>query len=138
MRGAHHRVVVFFAVLVACASASAARLEGEWGGEGQASLSVEGDVVQMSFPCAAGRVDGAIPLDGEGRFDVPGTYTHVQGQAPAEGPRRPSSESVRFRGRVNGDKLALSVHFTQSNMPAEHFALTRGAAAHVPVCGGAA
>ena len=92
----------------------------------------------MSFPCASGRVEGSILIDANGRFDVAGTYAPMHGRAPSDDVSRPAAEAVRYEGRVSGEELALSVHHTDPNMPAEHFALTRGAPAHVPDCGGAA
>src|SRR5436190_18728141 len=81
-----------FAALSICAAAACGsrlptapdttgRLDGDWGGIG-ASLSVRGDAADLDFPCATGRIDGAIPLDGHGAFDVPGTYTPGQGAPP--------------------------------------------------------
>lgn len=121
------------ATFVACATpvSSPQRLEGVWGGD-QVQLEAAADGVSIQFPCAAGRIDPAIQLDANGRFDVAGTFIRIHPVRHSDGEGRPRAEPVRYTGKVTGDELALSLHFENSND--EHFTLTRGQTVHVPVC----
>ena len=56
---------------------------GSWGGQ-HVGLTVTAAATTIEFDCAHGRIEGAIPLDARGRFDVSGTFVLEHG-----GPARP-------------------------------------------------
>ena len=90
------------------ASAASRRVRpGEWGAEHVAfSVSEEGAAVE--FDCAHGRVDGPLPLDRRGRFEVEGRYVP---ERPGPVHRDASTEGrpARYRGAVRGRVLTLRV-----------------------------
>jgi hypothetical protein len=125
-------VCIVFAV--SCGSASApsgvdagqppaAVRAGAWGGTGVA-LEVAGDGGFVEFDCAHGRLTAALTADDDGRFDVPGTYVRERGgpQGGADDPGRPA----RYRGRVAGESMTLTVAFDDASDPFGPFALTYG------------
>ncbi len=60
--------------LVAAAEGEPPRVaEGAWGGTGIA-LTVDAGGGRFELDCAHGTIDAALSLDGDGSFDVPGTF----------------------------------------------------------------
>ena len=84
--------------------------EGIWGGRGVA-LRVRAEGAGVEFDCAHGEIEGGVELDGEGRFDVRGTFVPEGGpvSVPVEGVAAEKSFTARYRGRVEGDEMTLEV-----------------------------
>jgi hypothetical protein len=76
---------------------------GTWGAE-SAGLLVRTDGAHGHIGCTLGDVNGAIPLDDEGRFDVAGEW-NVDAFPIDRGVRHPA----RLSGRSDGRTLTLSV-----------------------------
>ena len=94
---------------------SSARVRlGIWGGEA-AGLQVTESGGTASFLCGQGTIDEPMLLDRDGRFDVSGT---LEGKLP---PSRPA----RYSGRVDGDRIILTVRLRDSDFEATH-SLTYG------------
>ena len=87
-------------LLASCATGGRPPLDrvpaGTWGGE-DAGLIVTADGAHAHVGCTVGDVAGPIPLDGEGRFDVAGTYD-VDAFPIDRGILHPA----RFTGRTDG------------------------------------
>ena len=81
---------------------------GTWGGD-DAGLIVSADAAHAHVGCTAGDISGEIALDGEGRFEVPGTYD-VDAFPVARGLLHPA----RFTGRTDGRTLAFTVRLTDT------------------------
>jgi hypothetical protein len=81
---------------------------GTWGGE-DAGLVVGADGAHAHVGCTAGDIEGEIALDGEGRFDVPGTYD-VDAFPVSRGIVHPA----RFTGRTDGRRLSFTVRLTDN------------------------
>jgi len=105
-------------------------LSGTWGGR-EAALIISKGGADLTFACGAGHVKGAIALHRDGRFEVAGTFMQLRGAAPPRGQSVPE-QRVRYRGRVSGKTLTLTVQFPDSH---QTYTLTRGAADEVPRCG---
>lgn len=79
---------------------------GTWGGD-TAILEVVTGGADIEFECAQGRIDGPIPIDRHGEFEVTGTFA-PQGPGPSRDD--PSSVSkVSYHGRLKGATLTLTV-----------------------------
>jgi hypothetical protein len=103
-------------VLVLCAAAcgTSGRVPldrvpaGTWGGD-DAGLIVSADGAHAHVGCTAGDISGEIPLDGEGRFDVAGTYD-VDAFPVSRGLLHPA----RFTGQTDGRTLVFTVRLTDT------------------------
>jgi hypothetical protein len=122
-------------LFVACSASTAAttHLDGVWGGAHEL-LTIGADSATLDVPCATARIEHPIIVDAGGRFDVDASWTTIRPVVPAEGDRRPLKETVRIRGEVRADELALTVHFTDPNRMSEQFTMTRGRTTRVPLC----
>jgi hypothetical protein len=120
-----------FVCAAACSHASS--IDGEWGGS-QASMAITAEGAMLEFPCATGRIEGAVDPDGDGRFDAEGTYSRLRGIAPSDesGVPAPSSATVRYTGEAHGDEMTITIRFRDAE--SETYVLKRGASATVPQC----
>ena len=81
---------------------------GTWGGD-DAGLIVRAEGAHAHVGCTNGDVTGEIPLDSEGRFDVPGIY-NVDAFPVDRGIRHPA----RLAGRTDGRTLTFTVRLTDT------------------------
>jgi hypothetical protein len=128
---------VLAVVAIACASASASpaqegALAGSWGGP-HISLELTVDGGHLEYDCAHGTVDGPVVPDREGRFAAAGTHTAEHGGPVREG-EEGQGRRARYRGRVSGKTLTLTVTLADSNEEIGTFTLTRDAAPRLTKC----
>jgi hypothetical protein len=96
-------------LLAACGSRSvtppdATKLSlGTWGGE-DAGVIVEDSVAHVHIACTFGNFPAPVPLDGELRFTVDGSYV-LRAYPVQTGPPLPA----QFAGVVQGDRLTLTI-----------------------------
>ena len=76
---------------------------GTWGGENAGAI-VDDTIVHVHIGCTLGNFPPPAVIDGEGRFNVEGSYT-LRAYPIAVGPSVPAV----FTGVVNGTELTLSV-----------------------------
>jgi hypothetical protein len=107
------------------------RLVGQWGGDG-ANVVAREDGVTIELPCAVGRIDGEVPLDRRNEFDVAGTLRAFGGARPSPESGAVAPRPVRFRGRITGERLALTI--VSPDAAVREFTLQQGAEARVPLC----
>jgi hypothetical protein len=105
---------------------------GVWGGA-HVRMEVGGGGVNLEFDCAAGNVGRPVALDGEGRFDVKGTYS-MQHPGPVLRDEGANSRPARYAGRVRGDALTLTVTLADPEEDAGTFTLTRGDEGRLTKC----
>lgn len=106
--------------------------EGLWGGA-HLRMNVSGDSASLEFDCAHGEITAPFVLNAEGRFDLPGTYTR-EGPGPIRIGREPSARPARYAGRVEGERMTLSVRLEGSDKPLGQYTLTRGDEGMVVKC----
>lgn len=94
--------------------------EGTWGGD-DAGMIVVSDGAHVHVGCTLGDIPRAIPLDGDGRFDVPGTY-NVDAFPVDRGIRHPA----RFTGRTDGRTLTFTARLTDTGQTFESGVLHLG------------
>ena len=123
------------ALAVSCAMASTAKdgaLRGRWGGlHISLELTAEGGTIE--YDCAYGMIDGPVVPDREGRFEAAGTHTAERGGPVREGEEK-QRRPARYRGKVSGKTLTLTVTLTDSNEEIGTFTLTRGAVPRLMKC----
>ena len=81
---------------------------GTWGGD-EAGLIVGMGTAHAHVGCTAGDFPSELPLDGEGRFDVTGTYD-VDAFPVSRGILHPA----RLAGRTDGRTLTFTVRLTDT------------------------
>lgn len=106
--------------------------EGLWGGM-HLRLSVRGDGAGLEFDCAHGEISAPFTLDGEGRFDLPGTYTR-EGPGPIRIGREPTARPAHYAGRVEGERMILSVRLEGSDKQLGEYTLTHGDEGRIVKC----
>jgi hypothetical protein len=94
---------------------------GPWGGE-KVIFEVVADGADLEFECARGRISKPIKLDGNGDFDLPGTFG-AEGRGPSRDDASSAAEA-RYKGHVQGDTMTLNVTIGDRKMGP--FTLTRG------------
>jgi hypothetical protein len=107
-------------------------LLGSWGGDG-AGIEITADGARLEFDCAHGTIDEPIRIDDAGRFEAKGTYVREE-----PGPTRKEDrggEPARFRGKVEGDSLSLTLELPGSDRSPSPFTLTRGRLPRIRSCG---
>jgi hypothetical protein len=98
--------------------------QGTWGGK-HVILEVTDDGARLQFDCARGNIEHSFAPDGEGRFDLQGTFVRS-----AFGPQREDdpqqSEPARYSGTVKDQSMTLKVTLTRTNEEIGTFTLTQG------------
>jgi hypothetical protein len=107
---------------------------GVWGGQ-HLRMEVREGGVEFEFDCGGGQIEGPIALDGEGRFDVKGTFI-AQHAGPVLRDEEANARPARYKGRVRGDTLTLTVTFEGSKEEEERntYTLTRGSEGRLMKC----
>jgi hypothetical protein len=114
------------AVLAACGSDPSGPLpESAWGGVGVA-LNVSASGGQAEFDCAAGTLLEGIELASDGSFDAKGLFVHGTG-GPVREDNPPAPLAARYTGRVENNRMSLTVILRGSGENVGPFALERDA-----------
>ncbi|MEO8195056.1 MAG: hypothetical protein ABI681_14480 [Gemmatimonadales bacterium] len=117
------RSVLSLFVAVACYSGPAApitEITGTWGGE-NAGLIASDTSAHVHIGCTVGDTDSPIHPGADGRFEATGTY-NVDAFPIDRGILHPA----RFTGRVDGDRLTLTVTLTDDSRQLGPVTLTLG------------
>jgi hypothetical protein len=105
---------------------------GSWGGE-HIGLVATDRGARIDFDCANGSIEEPITPDDQGRFDVAGTYVRER-----PGPVRPNDskgERARYRGRIEGKTMTLSVELAGSDVIIGTYTLERDRLPRIRKCG---
>jgi len=117
-------MLVLLLLLTACGVTGPGRLKqvpvGTWGGE-NAGLLVTATTAHAHIGCTLGDVQGPIPLDETGHFDVAATY-NIDAFPVDRGIRHPA----RFSGNTDGSTLTLLVRLTDTGQTFGPVGLTLG------------
>ncbi len=107
-------------------------LIGTWGGE-HVDLVATPDSGTMEYDCAVGRITEPLRPGSDGRFLARGTHTPGHG-GPARIDEILPRWPTEYTGRVDGDRLELTVVMTDSSVVVGTFELTRGRSPRVFKC----
>jgi hypothetical protein len=120
---------------IGCAGASSAKqgaLTGSWGGP-HISLEITATGARVEYDCAHGTIDGPIIPDRSGQFEAMGTHTAEHG-GPVREDEEEAGRPARYRGKVSGKTLTLTVTLADSGEEVGTFTLTRGATPRLTKC----
>ena len=122
-------IVVVAAVAAACGGSGpdVAVATGTWAGS-SAAMTVTTAGAHIEFSCAVGDIPQPLMADTSGEFSATGVYAVQVG--PANGPQQPA----RYSGRVDNQKMTLTVLLTGTNQTVGSFTLSFGAPATIPKC----
>lgn len=104
---------------------------GLWGGRG-IGLQVDERGAQVEYDCAHGEITGPLALNDRGEFEASGK--HVR-ETP--GPTRvgvKDEHPARYTGRVQGERMTLTVTLTDTQEQIGTFTLERGRAPTLVKC----
>ena len=107
-------------------------LAGAWGGE-HARLHVAPEETRVELDCAHGLIAGALAVDPSGRVDSSGSLIR-QGGGPGPETDAGAGEPARFRGRLSGKTLTLTVTLVGPAKDLGTFQVTHGRAARLSKC----
>jgi len=128
--------VLLTAVSLGCATASPAKkggaLMGSWGGL-HIGLELTAKGGTLEYDCAHGPIDEPGVPDRDGRFEAAGTHTAGHHGPIREG-EQTESRRARYRGKVDGETLVLTVTLVDSKEEIGTFTLTRGAPPRITHC----
>lgn len=105
---------------------------GKWGGR-HVGMDVTGDGAQLDFDCAHATINQPLTLDGGGNFDVKGFYVQEHG-GPVRSDEDQSGQPARFKGRVAGKTLTLTVTLDSSAQSIGTFTLEHGKYPRIVKC----
>ena len=80
---------------------------GVWGGQ-HVRMEVTRDGAQLDFDCAHASINQPLKLDRSGRFDARGLYAQEHG-GPVRADESQEGQPARFRGRLKGKTLTLTI-----------------------------
>lgn len=111
--------------LTACTTLhSAGPLTGAWGGR-HVGLTLTETGGTLDYDCAAGRIDGPLIVQADGRFKASGSHTPAMGGPERIGEVRPSYPTD-YTGTVRGDRMLLTGRVANGTLLGP-FELRRGA-----------
>jgi hypothetical protein len=116
---------VLLGLLGGCAGEPVGIVQGDvFGGEG-IQLTVREVGADLEWDCAVGRIEEPFRLSDEGFFDLDGTRTSgIGGPIREDDPPRP--EEARYRGRVSGSSMTLSVELPARGLTLGPYGLRYG------------
>lgn len=104
---------------------------GEWGGT-HISMNVGEQSATIEFDCAHGEISGPLTIDGEGKFELRGTFTRERG-GPVRADETGKKEPAIYSGKITGNKMTLTMKLSDSN-ESETFTLEKGKEAELFKC----
>jgi hypothetical protein len=107
-------------------------MEGEWGGA-HAQIEVTPEGTRVELDCAQGLITGPLEVDKNGRVDSTGSLVR-QGSGPGPETDAGTGEPARFRGKLSGKTLTLTVTLVGPAQDLGTFKLTHGRAARLSKC----
>lgn len=93
-----------------------------WGGR-HVRLVLTSRGGEIEFDCAHGQLSEPLKPGERGTFNVAGTFVREGGPSRSD---ESGGRPARYSGKVEGDKMTLSVTLTDSNEKLDEFSLTRG------------
>ncbi len=86
----------------------------------------------IEYDCAQGEIPGPLTVDGEGKFQLRGTYTRERG-GPVRADETRKAEPAMYSGTITGNRMTLTMKLSDSN-ESETFTLEKGKEAELFKC----
>lgn len=104
---------------------------GEWGGS-HISMNVSDHAATIEYDCAHGEIPGPLNIDGEGKFELPGTFTPERG-GPIRADETSREQKATYKGTVKGNTMTLTLKIGDSD-DTETFTLEKDKQARLTKC----
>jgi hypothetical protein len=121
---------VYFPLAAQAGPGPTALAPGVWGGE-HVTLQISEVGGDAEFDCAHGQITQPIVVDGNGNFNLAGTFTAEHG-GPVRRDEQTPDTPARYSGHVDGSAMSLTVKV--GNETVGTYALSRGAQARLTKC----
>ena len=109
-------------------------LKGLWGGR-HIALHVGDAGARIEYDCGRGTIDSPIRPDASGRFDLRGTHTVERGgPVRADDIGKEKGRPARYRGRVTGNRMTLTVTLADTGEDLDTFSLVHGREPEIVRC----
>ena len=119
-------------LLMAPANSQKTRIAtGVWGGQ-HVNLEVGAKSAKVEYDCAYGAIEGPLVVDGNGNFELRGSFTQERG-GPVRADETPESRQATYSGTIKGNKMTLTLKVSGVDEP-ETFTLERGKAGELFKC----
>ena len=86
---------------------------GEWGGT-HISMNVGDGSATIEYDCAHGEISGPLKIDGEGKFELPGTFTPERG-GPIRADEGSREQKATYTGTIKGSTMTLTLKIGDSS-----------------------
>ena len=128
-------MVLFILVLCVVVMVYSRKVEriptGEWGGT-HISMNVGERSATIEYDCAHGEIPGPLNIDGEGNFELRGTFTPERG-GPVRADETQRAQPAIYSGTINGKTMSLTLKVAGSD-ETENFTLEKGKEAELFKC----
>ena len=117
----HHlklSLVLALLTMTSTALLAAAPLSGEWGGD-QVRLTLDATGGRIEYSCGAGTIDVPLQTDAQGHFSARGMH-EARTPGPTRADSAPASQAATYRGRVDGDRMTLTVEVSGGGTPLQY------------------
>ena len=80
---------------------------GEWGGT-HINMNVGERSATIEYDCAHGEIPGPLNIDGQGKFQLPGTFTPERG-GPVRADETAQAQRATYSGTIKGNSMTLTL-----------------------------
>ena len=125
---------VFVLLLASMASTNAQKTRiatGVWGGL-HINLEVGANSAKIEYDCAHGAIDEPLVVDGNGKFELRGSFTQERG-GPVRADETPQPRPATYSGTIKGNTMTLTLKVSGVD-ETETFTLERGKAGELFKC----
>ena len=117
-------LVLLLVISMASANAQKTRIAtGVWGGL-HVNLEVGRNSAKIEYDCAHGAIEEPLVVDGNGKFELRGTFTQERG-GPVRADETPESRAATYSGTIKGNTMTLTLKVSGVD-ETETFTLERG------------
>jgi hypothetical protein len=96
---------------------------GEWGGT-HISMNVGERSATIEYDCAHGEIPAPLTIDGDGKFELRGTFTPERG-GPVRADETQRAQAAIYSGTIDGNTMSLTLKVAGSD-ETEDFKLEKG------------
>ena len=80
---------------------------GPWVGT-HINMNVDEHLATIEFDCATGEINGPLKVDGDGNFQLPGTFTPERG-GPVRADETRQAQQAIYTGTIKGNTMTLTL-----------------------------
>ncbi|MBV9242730.1 MAG: hypothetical protein JO314_12050 [Acidobacteria bacterium] len=105
---------------------------GQWGTTGL-NIAVAGTGATLEFDCATGEITSRLRAKRNGSFEAVGTFTR-SGPGPVRMDQESQATQVRYKGKVSGKKMTLTITRVDTGESLGSYTLTLGQTGRIRRC----